>query len=587
MALHAPSLIAATRPPHAFSRLKLALALLCMAVATRHEVRADAAPAFNLGELTQEVLAADREAQLSEQGSLGSGEGYTAVYIGDPVDGLLIHEVMVRIDDQAPVRYAYGTAESDALQGARLHRILLVRLPQGSHQLHAEFAALPEGAATYSPRRRNHIDHEFTQEAGTSTVVLDLVNPYLGDPRFEFHQWSAGGGGQDQFAPGGDNDPLLHASDFLLASGHRFAAAEILLPLQTSMSLQATSSAGGQRLDHALDNLGDHAGSGAITQTQSEGPPTDAEAAVKAGKGIDPVSLARRDKANLMLGYQALRGLRGSEAAAAFRRVHSVGPYTSRALLGLGWAQLAPDSPPSTAVAGVDAANGSTEGGAGDLEMLRKLLPNRLADESLKTRERAMRRALVPWTELIGRDPMDPAVQESLVAIPYAMDNIGAHQQAMQFYGRGISQLEQTLGKFDLAMDLVRSGAMVNTLFPADKDPDSDWFWQLSAAPESSNAFFLPALIGDDDFQQALGDYRALRVLGAVVDRLGSAVDSGLRERVSAAAVAQRKLLEDTAIAELRRQQHQAEGYLVQARFTVARINDPLPTAASTPGDRK
>ena len=41
--------------------------------------------------------------------------------------------------------------------------------------------------------------------------------------------------------------------------------------------------------------------------------------------------------------------------------------------------------------------------------------------------------------ELIGRDPTDPAVQEGLVAIAWALSTLGAQVQAQDYYNRAIS----------------------------------------------------------------------------------------------------------------------------------------------------
>src|SRR6202012_3383510 len=57
---------------------------------------------------------------------------------------------------------------------------------------------------------------------------------------------------------------------------------------------------------------------------------------------FDSEALALRDKANLTLGYHFLRTRQGGTAIPIFGRVRTTGPYSNRALLGLGWAYLAP-----------------------------------------------------------------------------------------------------------------------------------------------------------------------------------------------------------------------------------------------------
>ena len=80
-----------------------------------------------------------------------------------------------------------------------------------------------------------------------------------------------------------------------------------------------------------------------------------------------------RDKANLALGYALLQSGQPHAAKMPLQRVRLEGPFSNKALLGVGWA---------------------------DAELER------------------YQRALVPWMELRGRDLLDPAVQESMLAIP-------------------------------------------------------------------------------------------------------------------------------------------------------------------------
>ncbi len=93
-----------------------------------------------------------------------------------------------------------------------------------------------------------------------------------------------------------------------------------------------------------------------------------------------------RDKANLALGYSYLQNGNPQRARKTLERVRLEGPLSNRALLGTGWAD-------------------SESGNFGA--------------------------ALVPWLELSHRDSTDPAVQESLLAIPYAMTKMNLHGRAV------------------------------------------------------------------------------------------------------------------------------------------------------------
>src|ERR1700761_4821590 len=57
---------------------------------------------------------------------------------------------------------------------------------------------------------------------------------------------------------------------------------------------------------------------------------------------VDSETLALRDKAHLALGYQFLSSDQGGTAVPILGRVRSEGPFSTRALLWMGWAYLAP-----------------------------------------------------------------------------------------------------------------------------------------------------------------------------------------------------------------------------------------------------
>ena len=92
-----------------------------------------------------------------------------------------------------------------------------------------------------------------------------------------------------------------------------------------------------------------------------------------------PELLALRDRANLALGFAYLQANQPERARPALARVRLNGPYSNRALLGIGWA---------------DAALGDYRG------------------------------ALTPWMELRSRDVLDAAVQESYLAVPFFVATI-------------------------------------------------------------------------------------------------------------------------------------------------------------------
>ncbi len=244
---------------------------------------------------------------------------------------------------------------------------------------------------------------------------------------------------------------------------------------------------------------------------------------------FDSDGLALRDKANLTLGYHFLRTQQGRTAIPIFGRVRTVGPYSNRALLGLGWAYLAPggkrqsktelgDEAPtdqtaftSFATIGVLLRPGYID--SDSIYKRARLAPFHLSGRN-KDEEAQLKQALVPWVELVGRDRIDPAVQEGLLAIPYVLDRLGAHIQAQQYYEQAIAALEDTRTRLSQAEDHVRSGRMILTMVDNyDPGAETGWRWKLRSLPDAPETFYLQTLIAEHNFQEALKNYRDTRLL--------------------------------------------------------------------------
>lgn len=231
----------------------------------------------------------------------------------------------------------------------------------------------------------------------------------------------------------------------------------------------------------------------------------------------DPDELAVRDKANLALGYYFLRNQQGGSAVGVLQRIRSDGPLSNRALLGLGWAYLAP--------------NGKSQKNAGDegsgisktLSTIGVLLRPGFLDDNIYKRaglqsvkltkasadeEAALKRALVPWVELATRDTIDPAVQEVLLAIPFTLDKLGAHLQSEAFYQRAIDALTAARKNLDVSAAYVRSGRMISTMVRRTQNVESGWAWELKDLPDAQETYYLQRLIAENRFQEPLKNYR-------------------------------------------------------------------------------
>jgi hypothetical protein len=195
-----------------------------------------------------------------------------------------------------------------------------------------------------------------------------------------------------------------------------------------------------------------------------------------------------RDKANLALGYAYLQADKPAQALTPLARVRLEGPYSSRALLGDGWARA-----------------------------------------SLKDYQAA----LAPWLELHQRGLLDAAVQESYLAVPYAYGQLGAASQAAQSYEDALKAFASESDELQGAITNVRAGHLLDDLLAADKDDANQenaktfgWFWRLKTLPNEPQSRYLYTLLADNDFQEGLKNWRDLGYLQRSLARWDDSMDA-------------------------------------------------------------
>ena len=204
--------------------------------------------------------------------------------------------------------------------------------------------------------------------------------------------------------------------------------------------------------------------------------------AVGTMEAVGSEMLALRDKANLALGYAWLQAKNPAAARTALERVRLSGPYSTRALLGVGWA---------------DAALGQ------------------------------YREALTPWTELHDRNLLDAAVQESYLAVPYAYGKLNANAQAAEFYETAIKSFKDEAQRIDASVAHIGEGHMLDDLLGADQQSQQlGWFWQLKQLPDAPQSRYLYGLLADNDFQEGLKNYRDLGYLSGTLKRWDESMDA-------------------------------------------------------------
>jgi hypothetical protein len=202
-----------------------------------------------------------------------------------------------------------------------------------------------------------------------------------------------------------------------------------------------------------------------------------------------PATLAIKDKSNLVLGYKLLDGNAGENAKLVLDRVRLSGPFSNRALLGSGWA---------------DASRGLYE------------------------------RALVPWSILAEREVTDPAVQEALLAVPYAYGKLNIHGRAAVLYGKALDAFGKEVDKLGASIKSVREGKFLQALAREELKQDSDWVVKLRSLPEAPETYYLLELMASHDFQESLRNYLDLNELHkklAVWERDLDAFEDIIRQR--------------------------------------------------------
>jgi len=187
----------------------------------------------------------------------------------------------------------------------------------------------------------------------------------------------------------------------------------------------------------------------------------------------DELTLAMRDKANLVLGSKLLTEKDYENAKRVFDRVRLTGPFSNRALLGSGWA---------------DAFQGR------------------------------YKRALVPWSVLVERDVTDASVQEALLALPYAYGKLDVNSTAAVVYGTSLEKFGAEIDKLQASIESIREGRFLKALTREELKQDADWVVRLRELPDTPETYYLLNLMASHDFQESLKNYLDLEQLRRKLD---------------------------------------------------------------------
>jgi len=185
-------------------------------------------------------------------------------------------------------------------------------------------------------------------------------------------------------------------------------------------------------------------------------------------KAGDRATLAIRDKSNLVLASLALGAAEFDLARRSLDRVRLSGPFSNEALLRAGRADASADR---------------------------------------------FERALVPWGILAQRESSDAAVQEVLLARPYAYGKLEIHGRAALLYGEAVATFGSELAKVDASIDNIRRGEFLKALAREEIRQDKDWVVRLRSLPDAPETFYLIGLMASHNFQTGLQNYLDLEDL--------------------------------------------------------------------------
>ena len=495
------------------------------------------------------------------------------LYLGADMDGRWLRRVEIRQQGLPPYLYEFSDVESRALAEGGYYRIDNPIIGAADAPITISVLARTEHPHPAS----NALVAHYTLAGATGDLSLTLRQGLLGSLSLS----------PDAQSSSSEQRDARYAA-FLDASGRGVEAAALragLPPLPAALPPAV-----------ARDPV-EHYNAAIAALNQGDPLPL---AALGSADADSVVALALRDAANLALGYHYLRHRQGDAARQALQQVRSPGPYDRPALLGLGWALLVPAADDAARPSFIGQL--STQWQPGDSEQspqARRDMPFRRHDAQtgLSARAEPLQQALVIWDKLTGRDPLDPAVQEAALAIPYALDHLGDHAQALQRRQRAITLLEGARAQLRMARAQVNAGQLEQWLVAeaAPQQAGHGWRqWWADLHRDDDRAWTL-SLLDNPQIARHLAALREARSLQALVaadleTAAGSEIASRLRAlqpALTAAASEAGAALRNAALTTLDDREAQTRRYLAEAHYALARSQEhgDMPLLADAAGD--
>lgn len=544
-----------------------------------------------------------------------------AVYIANHEQDLAIQSVIFSVDGRESARYNYSERDAEALYNGGLHLLIELQLPAGEHKIAAKFVVMDVDAGIHAGRLYPRFEQAISLKNDTQ-LKLELVRGGLFkmQAKAEIRVHDLG----PENNVGSDSKPRLKAAYFNARRHLAFdALADAIAIIKSGAGVALFSDKQKQALSQSVAELGlrgelpelqgivelsggdqktplspmfarYNAGVALIQQGKyAEGVAILVE--LSEGESYPHEEILLRDKINLALGFHFLKQDDSEKSVEYFSKVRRLSPYANKALVGLGWAILTPSRSAASSAendlnspgVGAKSMPYLWSGNEDEIAWARRHAPFRRA-WAVAHGEKAedLQAAMVPWMELISRDPLDPAVQEGLLILPYAMSHwAGQSQRAEKYYVSASDQLQQALQTLDTASADIQNGGLRGAIDQADRSGRSGWDIWLSALTASKDAY-LDLLLDSSEFHRALSEYRQLTHISTVLSeyqntfmadsRRGALADEleTLLLKLNASAATWAANLDREALAEISRHRKRTEAYLAEANFALARNHE-------------
>ena len=195
-------------------------------------------------------------------------------------------------------------------------------------------------------------------------------------------------------------------------------------------------------------------------------------------KKVDAESAALIDRINVALGFQYLEQQQFAQAKSHFNKVELHGPFSTQALLGLGWA-----------------AFGNNHFGS----------------------------AKAAWQELVTRDSADTSVLEGYLALPFLSYHMQNYNASLADYANAIDVYKQELEWLDKELERDDFSEWIVSLLDLGSEDEIGWHWQSDVMSDSLLNRYMQRFIASHQFQEMLKNYRDLIFVEKNIDKwLGS-----------------------------------------------------------------